>query len=150
MIPAKSTGSPFSSRSKCPRQRSQIHSCLLYTSPGHTVLFDADGLRDREYFHLEARPHLEEYEETARTLQDLLTEAVACRLDDGGPLCAFLEESPGSELAAAIAAKELGRRGRQPVSYTHLDVYKRQELFNSLIWVDKLIYKPYNSDNIQQ
>lgn len=86
--------------------------------PGHTVLFDADGLRDREYFHLEARPHLEEYEETARTLQDLLTEAVACRLDDGGPLCAFLEESPGSELAAAIAAKELGRRGRQLCAYS--------------------------------
>ena len=71
-----------------------------------------------EYFHLEARPHLEEYEETARTLQDLLTEAVACRLDDGGPLCAFLEESPGSELAAAIAAKELGRRGRQLCAYS--------------------------------
>ncbi len=60
----------------------------------------------------------EEYEETARTLQDLLTEAVACRLDDGGPLCAFLEESPGSELAAAIAAKELGRRGRQLCAYS--------------------------------
>ena len=86
--------------------------------PGHLVVFDRDGLRERPYFTLEAAPHQEDYPRTVERVRQLLTEAVEGQLSADAPLCAFLSGGLDSSVVTAIAARKLGEESRPLDTYS--------------------------------
>ena len=75
--------------------------------PGHIAMFDRLGFRDLPYFHLEALPHEESYEQTVSHLRELLLDTVTRQLSADVPLCTFLSGGLDSSVVTAIAAKHL-------------------------------------------
>jgi asparagine synthase (glutamine-hydrolysing) len=58
--------------------------------------------------------------EAAETLHSLITDAVACRLPQGGPVAAHLSGGLDSSAIAVIAARRLATQGRQLLAYSQL------------------------------
>ena len=86
--------------------------------PGYTAVFDADGFSVRRYFELEAAPHTDDYEQTVKTVRELLIDTVERQLVSDVPLCTFLSGGLDSSVVTAIAANALKRRGETLSTYS--------------------------------
>lgn len=86
--------------------------------PGYTAVFDGDGFSVRRYFELEAAPHTDDYEQTVKTVRELLIDTVERQLVSDVPLCTFLSGGLDSSVVTAIAAAALKRRGEMLSTYS--------------------------------
>ncbi|WP_131738431.1 asparagine synthase (glutamine-hydrolyzing) [Actinomadura roseirufa] len=73
--------------------------------PGHTLTVGRDGVVDRTYWRLEARPHTDDVDGTVRHVRSLLEEIVLRELVADVPLCTALSGGIDSSAVTAIAAK---------------------------------------------
>lgn len=73
--------------------------------PGHTLTVGRDGVVDRVYWELEARPHTDDVEATVKHVRELLEEIVLRELVSDVPLCTALSGGVDSSAITAIAAK---------------------------------------------
>lgn len=80
--------------------------------PGHTLIFDADGLRVRRFWALESRDHADDEEATAREVRRLLRSAVERQLVSDVPVSTFLSGGLDSSVVSAIASRYLEQEGR--------------------------------------
>jgi asparagine synthase (glutamine-hydrolysing) len=76
--------------------------------PGHLLIFDKDGPRERRYWRLEARPHRESFASTVERTRALLTEIVDEQLVADVPLCTLLSGGLDSGSVTALAAAARG------------------------------------------
>ncbi|MBP1543646.1 MAG: asparagine synthase (glutamine-hydrolyzing) [Oscillospiraceae bacterium] len=81
--------------------------------PAHYAYFDEDGFTMMRYWELKAAPHTEGFEDTARHVRELITDAVKRQLVSDVPLCCFLSGGLDSSVISAIAAEEFRKRGEQ-------------------------------------
>lgn len=86
--------------------------------PGHTAVFDKDGFRDRQYFDLQAAPHIDDYQTTVKTVRELLIDTVERQMISDVPLCTFLSGGLDSSVVTAIAARALERKGEKLSTYS--------------------------------
>lgn len=86
--------------------------------PGHFAVYDREGYRDQKYFDLTAMPHTETYEETVRTVRELLVDTIRRQLTSDVPLCTFLSGGLDSSVVTALAAKLLGEQGQKLSTYS--------------------------------
>lgn len=86
--------------------------------PGHFAIYDRDGWHDHRYYDLTAVPHTETYEDTVRTVRDLLVDTVRRQLIADVPLCTFLSGGLDSSVVTAIAAKLLKEQGSSLSTYS--------------------------------
>ncbi|WP_322173411.1 asparagine synthase (glutamine-hydrolyzing) [Acutalibacter caecimuris] len=91
-----------------------IHELL----PGHWAAYDREGWREHRYFDLTALPHTQTYQETVRTVSDLLIDTVQRQMIADVPLCTFLSGGLDSSVVTAIAAQMLGARGQRLATYS--------------------------------
>jgi asparagine synthase (glutamine-hydrolysing) len=85
--------------------------------PGTFLVFDSRGLRTHRYWRLEARPHLDDLEETARKVRELLEDAVKRQLQADVPVCTLLSGGLDSSAVSAFAARETSRLRTFSVAY---------------------------------
>lgn len=86
--------------------------------PGHFVLFDADGFREKPYFSLEALPFSDSYGTAVRTVRDLLEDIVERQLVSDVPLCTFLSGGLDSSVITALAVKKRREHGQSLDTYS--------------------------------
>lgn len=72
--------------------------------PGRTLTVGRDGVRERAYWTLTARPHTDDLRETVGTVRDLLHDIVLRELVADVPLCTALSGGLDSSTVTAIAA----------------------------------------------
>lgn len=86
--------------------------------PGTLVLVDADGIRTRTYWRLEAREHEHDRQETIAHVRDLLTDIVERQLVADVPRCVLLSGGLDSSAITGLAAKTLAREGERPRTFS--------------------------------
>lgn len=89
----------------------------------HCAWFDSGGLRVKQYWTLHAKPHEEDFEDTARHVRELIFDAVKRQLVSDVGICTFLSGGLDSSVISAIAAKEFEKRGEKlhtfSIDYVH-------------------------------
>jgi asparagine synthase (glutamine-hydrolysing) len=71
--------------------------------PGHIMTIDRDGVTDRAYWTLTARPHTDDFAGTVDTVRGLMDDIVRRELVADVPLCAALSGGLDSSTVSAIA-----------------------------------------------
>ncbi|MGD3112608.1 asparagine synthase (glutamine-hydrolyzing) [Streptomyces sp. YGL11-2] len=94
-----------------------VWSGMREVRPGHVLTFDAEGERERVYWSLARREHVDGEKETMATVRGLLEEAVAGQLVADVPLGVLLSGGLDSSAVTALAARGLYRRGERVTSY---------------------------------
>ncbi|MGW2280784.1 asparagine synthase (glutamine-hydrolyzing) [Streptomyces sp. NPDC001770] len=80
---------------------------LYEVEPAHVVTYTANGVTRRRYWQLVSEPHHDTFEESARTVRELLDDTVRRQLATGVPLGAMLSGGVDSTSVAALAAGAL-------------------------------------------
>ncbi|MGW3950414.1 asparagine synthase (glutamine-hydrolyzing) [Streptomyces sp. NPDC004752] len=76
--------------------------------PGHLVLADVGGCRERPYWKLASHEHPDDYPTTVRTVRQLLKDAVERQLVSDVPIGALLSGGLDSSAITALAADRVG------------------------------------------
>lgn len=85
--------------------------------PGHTATVTRGGIRQRQYWRLESRPHTDTLEQTVDRVRELITQAVREQLHADVPVGSLLSGGLDSSLVAALAARERGGTGPALATY---------------------------------
>jgi asparagine synthase (glutamine-hydrolysing) len=86
--------------------------------PGHYIFASESQFYEKEFWDLEAKPHLENLEETAEIVKEILYDSVKRQLVSDVPLCTFLSGGLDSSIISAIAAQEFKKQGRVLHTYS--------------------------------
>jgi asparagine synthase (glutamine-hydrolysing) len=89
--------------------------------PGHVLRVRREGITERRYWALEARPHTDDLPTTIRTVRELLEDIVARQLISDVPLCTLLSGGLDSSVVTALAQKALKAQGAGPVRSFSVD-----------------------------
>ncbi len=94
-------------------------------TPGHGVFHDVhelrpgcfltvtrDGIRNKRYWQLESRPHTDDVMQTAKRVNELVTDAIARQLVADVPVSTLLSGGLDSSIITAVAADTFKREGR--------------------------------------
>ncbi|MGW0881979.1 asparagine synthase (glutamine-hydrolyzing) [Streptomyces sp. NPDC002671] len=85
--------------------------------PGTVVTVDRTGLRAREYWRLETRPHTDDRGTTIATVRALLEDIVRRQLVADVPRCTLLSGGLDSSAMTALAARMLAEQGESVRSF---------------------------------
>ncbi len=85
-----------------------IFSGMYEVEPGHVVRVSRDGVSDRRYWALTARPHTDDVPATVRRVRGLLDDIVERQLISDVPLCTLLSGGLDSSALTALAGRALG------------------------------------------
>jgi asparagine synthase (glutamine-hydrolysing) len=83
--------------------------------PGHTITVSRNGIVERRYWALQARPHADDLETTIRTIRTMLGEIVTRELVADVPLCTALSGGIDSSAVTALAAITRQQTGHDPI-----------------------------------
>ncbi len=86
--------------------------------PGHVMTVDAAGVRERAYWQLESERCTDDIETAAAHVRELLSDAVARRLESDVPLAVLLSGGLDSSAVTALAAGVLAKKGRALDTYS--------------------------------
>ena len=117
-----------------------VYKNVFEIKPGHMAIYNSSGLHIEEYWKLEFKPHLDDFEETCSNVRDLLKDAISRQLVSDKPICTFLSGGLDSSIITKFAADYLKEKGEPP-----LDTYSVDYVDNDKNFV-KSDFQP-NSDN---
>ncbi|WP_326944873.1 asparagine synthase (glutamine-hydrolyzing) [Amycolatopsis sp. NBC_01307] len=86
--------------------------------PGHTLAIGRNGVVDRTYWELEAKPHTDDLDNTISHTRQLLEDIVLGQLTADVPLCTLLSGGLDSSAVTGIAAGWLKKNGERVRSVT--------------------------------
>lgn len=98
--------------------------------PGHYAVFSRDGLRDTQYWELEAKEHTDSYRETVETVSWLVRDAIRRQMVSDVPVCTFLSGGIDSSIVTAVASEYMNRNGAQLNTFS-FDFKGNDEFFQS-------------------
>ena len=95
--------------------------------PGECAVYQAGMLRKEKYWQLKDREHLEDFEDTAARVRDLVTDAILRQTVSDVPIGTFLSGGLDSSLITALCAGEMKKQGKTlptfSVDYVDNDKY---------------------------
>ncbi|MDI1476207.1 asparagine synthase (glutamine-hydrolyzing) [Polyangium sp. y55x31] len=97
--------------------------------PGHVLHVRKEGITERRYWALEARPHTDDLATTIRTVRELLEDIVARQLISDVPLCTLLSGGLDSSVVTALAQRALVAEGAGPVRSFSVDFVGQTQNF---------------------
>ena len=114
--------------------------------PGYCLLYNYDGLKLREYWKLESKPHEEDLETTVEHTRGLLIDAVVRQLVSDVPVCTFLSGGLDSSAISSIAAQHFLADGKgmletYSIDYVDNDIFFKPTEFqpdSDEIWIKKM------------
>ncbi|WP_255946776.1 asparagine synthase (glutamine-hydrolyzing) [Streptomyces odontomachi] len=99
--------------------------------PGHLVVLDRQGLRERCYWKLEVTGHTDDREVTVRHVRELLDDIIERQLVADVPRCTLLSGGLDSSALTAIAALQLDEKGERVRSFA-VDFPNQAENFQAI------------------
>ena len=117
-----------------------VYKNIYEIKPGHFAIYNKSGLHIEQYWKLESKSHLEDFEETCLHLRFLLEDAISRQLVSDMPLCVFLSGGLDSSIITKFTSDYLKKEGLPP-----LDTYSIDYVDNDKNFV-KSDFQP-NSDN---
>lgn len=111
-----------------------IYENVAEVKPAHSILFNADGIKDTRYWSLVSEPHPDSPSETADKVAWWVRDAIKRQLISDVPLCAFLSGGLDSSIITAVSSEEFassdkGRLHTYSIDYADNDKYFRSSLF---------------------
>jgi asparagine synthase (glutamine-hydrolysing) len=97
--------------------------------PGHVTHVRREGVTERRYWALEARPHTDDLETTVRTIRALLEDIIARQIISDVPLCALLSGGLDSSVVTALAQRALLAEGQGAVRSFAVDFVGQADHF---------------------
>ncbi|MFV9511049.1 asparagine synthase (glutamine-hydrolyzing) [Tepidibacillus sp. LV47] len=86
--------------------------------PGHSLVYDQNGVKIRQYWNVESKPHFDDLKTTLTKVRELIFDAVKRQLVSDVPLFTFLSGGLDSSLISAIAANIYKEKGEQLDTYS--------------------------------
>lgn len=117
-----------------------VYKNIYEIKPAHFAVYNKSGLHIEQYWKLETKPHLEDFEETCIHLHSLLEDSISRQLVSDMPLCTFLSGGLDSSIITKFTSDYLKKEGLPP-----LDTYSVDYVDNDKNFV-KSDFQP-NSDN---
>ncbi len=84
---------------------------LREVKPGCILRYSGQGVEERPYWTLEAKPHTDSYGQTVERVSWLLRDAVKRQLVSDVPVCSFLSGGIDSSVVTALASRQLEAEG---------------------------------------
>ncbi|MEV5409700.1 asparagine synthase (glutamine-hydrolyzing) [Thermopolyspora sp. NPDC052614] len=91
---------------------------MYEVEPGTVVTVDRDGVRRRDYWRLEPRPHADDADATAGRVGELLADIVPRQMVADVPQCVLLSGGLDSSVVTALAAVEMRGRGEKARTFS--------------------------------
>ncbi|WP_069650399.1 asparagine synthase (glutamine-hydrolyzing) [Caloranaerobacter ferrireducens] len=114
--------------------------------PAHYLMFNFSGIKLKEYWKLECKPHIEDLDTTVEHTRTLLIDAIERQTISDVPVCTFLSGGLDSSAISAIVANAFKKQGRGrlntfSIDYTDNNIYFRPNEYqpnSDSIWVKKM------------
>ncbi|EGO64787.1 asparagine synthase (glutamine-hydrolyzing) [Acetonema longum] len=97
--------------------------------PGHSLVYNREGLFIEQYWKLVSQPHEDSFETTTAKIREILLDAVERQLVSDVPLCTLLSGGLDSSTITAIAALAYKREGRAPIHSFAVDYVDNDQYF---------------------
>ncbi len=89
--------------------------------PAHYLLYNEYGIEIKEYWKLESKPHLDDFETTCNTIKNLLEDSIKRQLISDVPLCAMLSGGLDSSIIVAYASDYYKKNNMPPLNTFSVD-----------------------------
>lgn len=99
--------------------------------PGHTMIWNRDGLRISTYWQLEAIPHTDSVADTATNIRTLLQDTMDRQLISDVPVCTLLSGGLDSSALTALAVDYYRRTGQGQVHTFSVDYVDNDKFFTA-------------------
>ena len=117
-----------------------IYKNVYEIKPAHFAVYNKSGLHIEQYWKLESKHHLEDFDETCSHLDSLLKDAISRQLVSDMPICTFLSGGLDSSIITKFTSDYMQKEDMAP-----LDTYSVDYVDNDKNFV-KSDFQP-NSDN---
>ena len=117
-----------------------IYKDVYEIKPAHFAVYNKSGLHIEQYWKLESKRHLEDFDETCNHLDSLLKDAISRQLVSDMPICTFLSGGLDSSIITKFTSDYMQKENMAP-----LDTYSVDYVDNDKNFV-KSDFQP-NSDN---
>ncbi|GAB6136999.1 asparagine synthase (glutamine-hydrolyzing) [Halanaerobaculum tunisiense] len=99
--------------------------------PGYYLVYDQDGLRKRQYWKLESKPHEDNVEETISKVRELFVDTVQRQLVSDVPICALLSGGLDSSAITSVASNALQEADKGQLHTYSVDYEGNEEHFEA-------------------
>ncbi|MHB9094516.1 MAG: asparagine synthase (glutamine-hydrolyzing), partial [Eubacteriales bacterium] len=103
---------------------------VLEVKPGHTLVFDNNGIKSYRYWQLESAEHPDDLDTTIAKVRQLLLDSVQRQLVADVPVCTLLSGGLDSSALTAIAANYFKKEGRGPLHTFSVDFVDNNRHFS--------------------
>ena len=117
-----------------------IYKDVYEIKPAHFAVYNKSGLHIEQYWKLESKRHLEDFDETCNHLDSLLKDSISRQLVSDMPICTFLSGGLDSSIITKFTSDYMQKEDMAP-----LDTYSVDYVDNDKNFV-KSDFQP-NSDN---
>ena len=117
-----------------------IYKDVYEIKPAHFAVYNKSGLHIEQYWKLESKRHLEDFDETCNHLDSLLKDTISRQLVSDMPICTFLSGGLDSSIITKFTSDYMQKEDMAP-----LDTYSVDYVDNDKNFV-KSDFQP-NSDN---
>lgn len=90
-----------------------VFSGIWELKPGYCMTVDEKGERIKQYWSLDSHAHEDDFDKTARTVRELVQDAVTRQLVSDVPLCVLLSGGLDSSAISAVASEAYRKRGER-------------------------------------
>lgn len=89
--------------------------------PGYCLTLDRSGIRERQYWKLESKPHEDDFETTTNKVRELVLDAFYRQLVSDVPVCTFLSGGLDSSAITAFTANYFKEKNKGPLHTFSVD-----------------------------
>lgn len=125
--------------------------------PACYLIYDNNGIRTKQYWELQAKPHTEDLDTTVEHLRSLVIDAIERQLVSDVPVCTFLSGGLDSSAISAITANAFRRNNRGILNTFSIDYEDNERYFKAndyepnsdSLWIKKMVeYIGSNHNNV--
>ncbi|VBB08352.1 asparagine synthase [Lucifera butyrica] len=99
--------------------------------PGHSMVYDRNGIRIRQYWRLVTEPHTDDFNTTVRTVRELLQDTVRRQLVSDVPVCTLLSGGLDSSALTALTSDVYEQDGIGSVDTYSVDYVDNEKYFQA-------------------
>lgn len=98
--------------------------------PGCYLTISRHGIHEQQYWHLESRPHEDDYYTTIRKTREMLQDVIERQMVSDVPICTFLSGGVDSSVVSAVCAEKLKKQGERLTTFS-FDFTGNQKYFKA-------------------
>lgn len=108
-----------------------VYASIKELRPGHTLVYNRDGLRIQPYWQLVSIAHEDDVEQTAAKVRELLQDTLERQLLSDVPVCSLLSGGLDSSALSALAVDYYNRTGQGQVDTYSVDYVDNDKHFKA-------------------